>query len=155
MPLPKLTPQILAGLGVAIGLITGVTTTALVTSDGDKPSIEEVAARAPVEIPVDPREYQAAIMSAKHAAGPDSHLVDLLTGPVEPGAQVTTGVKIPLGARVTGGVSKLGEAAAFELDGFSFRDDEDWTWIEVTATNSAKKPLRFIAIFEYEPAAGP
>jgi hypothetical protein len=143
--MPKLTePQRLA-LVASLALTIGAGATAAFDRDPRKPTLPEVAQVASTKLDpalvVDTAKYHAAIVAAKQAHGGD--LVDLLSPPVEPGQNVTTGGNFPRGARLA--------EVALTVEGFSSptwtcRDDDDATWCEVTATNTSAQAQRLMAM---------
>lgn len=79
----------------------------------------------------------------------EHRVTDLLTGEVEPGAEATTGVTLPLGWRV----DDVMPAGPFEVLKQSHEDRPDGTWYEVTVRNAGPVPARFVAWVQFvEPA---
>jgi hypothetical protein len=83
----------------------------------------------------------------------NERITDLMTSVVEPGAEVTTGVSLPPGARV----SSVMPANAFTVVSQTHTDhpaDTDagvgWTWYEIRARNDGIAPLRFVAFIAYD-----
>jgi hypothetical protein len=99
-------------------------------------------------------EYSREVNAALDDAGVsrtngEKRLTDLLSAPVEPGAEVTTGVTLPLGWRVT----DVAPAGLFTIEKQSHTDREAGTWYEVTARNTGVVTTRFVAFVEFaEPA---
>lgn len=152
--MPKLTEQHKLVLSAALAFAIGAGGMAVVAGD-DKPTPDEVAkdvgSKLDPSLVVDTAKYHAAIQAAKESAGPDAKLVDLLSPPVEPGAQVTTGGNFPKGARLVGDVLLTGPAeGAFGNVSVTYRDDDNATWVEITATNTSSTTRRLTALVEYE-----
>lgn len=74
-----------------------------------------------------------------------ARVTDLLTAVVEPGADVTTGVTLPLGSRVT----DIVPGGPFTIGKQEHADREGGTWYEVTAHNGGIAPMRFVAFIEF------
>jgi len=70
---------------------------------------------------------------------------DLLTGEVEPGGTVTTGVTLPLGARASDVIGP----GTFDVVSFTHTDRKDGTWLEVVSRNTTDAPLRFVGFVTY------
>lgn len=80
----------------------------------------------------------------------ETRTTDLLTGPVQPGASVTTGVNLPPGSRVT----DLAMPDGFSAGSGNHTDSEDATWYEVSVTNTGETPKRFVGFVSFDvPAA--
>lgn len=94
----------------------------------------------PAQLDLDSRQYHAQVQAYR-----DQHpgTVDLLSGTVEPGASVTTGVTVERGSRASD-VQAVG--GSWSIGAPTARDDDASTWIEVTATNTGTEPARFVAI---------
>jgi hypothetical protein len=96
----------------------------------------------PAGKPFDAKAYSAQVR-AYRAQHPNA--VDLLTGDVQPGAQVTTGVNVELGKRPFD-VKPSGES--WSIDAVGFEDRRDSTWIEVKATNTGDMAARFMGFVD-------
>ncbi len=97
---------------------------------------------------IDTKAYQEALGAERVA---DATAIDLLSAPVAPGAEVTTGVKVTLGKRVTGIVEYVGpSAASWETISVSHTDDKIGTWVEVKARNRGTTTARLIALVRLE-----
>jgi hypothetical protein len=140
-----------AALMLAIGVASGV---AIDDDDPKQPAPHDagtVTESVDSKLTVDSAKYHEAIMAAKAAAGSGALLVDLLSSPVKPGEQVTTGVNLRAGARAVGSVELVGASVgAFTIDAVTYRDAE-MTWLEVKATNTSKEPRRLTALVEVTP----
>lgn len=124
-------PSKVDGIGIDLG-------------DAGAASVEVTRAPARAADDLDTKTYNAQI-HAYRAAHPDTF--DLLTAPVAPGAQVTTGANVELGKRAAD-VQPVG--GSWTIDAATFRDDTDHTWIEVTATNTGSEPARFVGIVKLQ-----
>jgi hypothetical protein len=95
-------------------------------------------------------EYTEHVNAAMSDAGVsrtigNERTTDLMTGPVEPGAAVKSGVSLPLGARA----SDVSAAGFFDIELVAHVDRVDSTWLEVTARNRTGAPVRFVAFVTY------
>lgn len=155
----KLTEQHKALLAAALAIAISVPVTAAVV-DGDekgseavidvepKPEAGQSVKRQPRPHEVDPDLYKAAVAPAKAAC---PACVDLLSPPVEPGASVTAGGNFPRGSRLVGDAMLTGPAdGAFSVSAATCADRGDFTWCQVTATNTSATTLRLTAMVEYE-----
>jgi hypothetical protein len=133
-------PQIAAFSGALVGAAFAV---GLLVPDS-KPAAAPPAPLPRVQIGarLDTGKHNAEML-AYRAQHPNA--VDLLTGPVEPGKQVTTGVNVEFGKRPAG-VEAVG--GSWTIDGVSFEDRAGSTWIEVKATNTGTEPARFVGMVE-------
>lgn len=85
-------------------------------------------------------------------------MTDLLSAPIAPGAQGKTGGNFPLGSRPFGilaapwaMVDLIGQASgSFTIDAVTFEDRGQYTWIEVTATNTSAEVKRLNAMIEFQ-----
>jgi hypothetical protein len=131
-------------LGVALGLVTGVSVDGPDRDDrlaGLGSALAQGSAVGPGKLDGD--AYHTAVRAAREA---DPTLVDLLTGEVEPGDVVTTGVNVTLGKRPAG-VELTGAAVGrFVVEGVTFKDGPTHTWIEVRARNTSTQRLRLTAM---------
>lgn len=140
---------LLAGL-----LATALGTVALVAIDAEHKPMTTVVYDAGVEVDAGPRVKRPLDVAAYNAAvkmvrEKDPTMVDLLTGEVEPGAEVTTEVTIPAGGRADE-VSPVGPAAGtFEVLEVTHDDTTDGTVVRVRAKNIGTEPERFIAMFHW------
>jgi hypothetical protein len=114
----------------------------LVVPDGGSKPDAPPPQTQPANIPLDVAKYHAEV-KAYRAAHPTA--VDLLTGPVAPGEQVTTGVNVELGKRPAG-VEAVG--GSWTIDAVTFEDRASSTWIEVKATNTGATAARFVGMVE-------
>ncbi len=76
----------------------------------------------------------------------ESRVTDLLTGPVEPGETVVTGVTLPAGAVVTD-VIGLG---MFEVVEHTSSPRDGMVWVEVVARNKSSAPMRFVGFVSFD-----
>ncbi len=146
-------------LALALGLIVGVA----VDGSEDKPTRDArheaigsaIAAGSAVgsasSSSVDSKAYHEAVIDIR---SDDPNAIDLLTGIVEPGAEVKTGVNIPEGRRVSPTVEYVGpHASSFSTVSITYRDDKDRpTWVELRARNNGATPARLSAFVYLEAA---
>lgn len=78
-------------------------------------------------------------------SGGPSRMTDLLTAPVQPGAEITTGVTLPLGARV----EHVSPAGQFSVVSQQHTDNDDSTWFELVVRNDGPAPMRFVGFIEF------
>lgn len=98
---------------------------------------------------LDSAEYHRAVSEFRSG---NAAAVDLLTGVVAPGVQVTTGVNLAVGARISGGVTLIGQSVgSFTIDSITYTDGDEQTWLEVKATNTSQVARRFVGVVELEP----
>lgn len=156
----KLSQEAKLALSAALALAIGVPVTAVVVSPDDPPTLSEAAEGTSGQLDpalvVNTAKYHEAVMAAKQAA-PGALVVDLLSPPVEPGESVTTGAYFPRGARLVGDFPLMGNVqfigaaeGAFSTPTVAYRDEENATWIDVTATNTSSTTRRLTALVEYE-----
>lgn len=146
------TKLILGGLlAIALG------TTALVSMEASRTDVQDLKLTfdagtdagatlnsSQVSLDVDVRAYNEAVIAARAA---DPELVDLLTGPVEPGAEVTTEVTILPGAEAHD-LEPVGPAdGMFEILEVTSEDVEGGVLVRVRARNNGPEPLRFSGVF--------
>lgn len=94
---------------------------------------------------LDTAEYHRAVRAVR-ATRPD--VTDLLTAPVEPGAEVTAEVVLAAGARVVE-VEYVGPAAGkFSEPVIEHEDRDDGTLVKVTAKNTSQMRMRMTALVE-------
>jgi hypothetical protein len=146
--MPKLTEQQRTAMIAALAGVLGAVTVAALDSDPRKPTLPEAAQavgkRLDPALIVDPAKYKETIAPAK-AAG----LVDLLSAPCDPGEACTTGGNFPKGTKLES-VAMTG--AGFSAPVATCRDDAEFTWCEVTATNESGRVQRLSAFVEVEGA---
>jgi hypothetical protein len=122
------------------------------TTPQQRTRLAAVALAAVTGLVVATRDYDEHTTAAIRDAGlsrssGETRVSDLLTEPVEPGATVSTGVFLPLGARVT----DVMPAAQFAIESQTHDDRGlDGTWYEVTARNQGPAPLRFFAFISID-----
>jgi hypothetical protein len=80
-----------------------------------------------------------------------SRVTDLMTAIVEPGAEVITGVTLPLGWRVV----DIAPAGMFAILEQKHVDGADGTWYEVRARNDGLAPMRFVGFVEFTQVESP
>lgn len=95
-------------------------------------------------------DYEEATRAALEDAGVsrsvgETRVTDLLSEPVEPGAETTTGVTLPLGWRV----DDVMPAGMFVVLKQTHEDRTDGTWYEVTVRNAGPVPARFVGWIEF------
>jgi hypothetical protein len=146
----KLTEQQRTAMIAALAGVLGAVTVAALDGDPSKPTLPETAQavgkRLDPALSVDPAKYKETIAPAK-AAHPG--LIDLFSAPCDPGEACTTGGNFPKGTKL--------ESVAMTSTGFSApvatcRDDAEFTWCEVTATNESGRVQRLSAFVEVEGA---
>lgn len=150
---------ILVGLlGIAVGTATlvavdpGPPTEVVVVGDGGVAAPTVDAAMKMKRPPLDIAAYNAAVKQVREK---DPTMVDLLTGEVEPGAEVATEVTIPAGGRADE-VSPVGPAQGmFEVLETTYVDNPDGTVVHVRARNTGTEAERFIAMFHWTVPGNP
>jgi hypothetical protein len=157
MPLAKdITERQRLALVGALALATGIVGTIALDSDPEVRKVQleqlgDAVAKGSAVVESDilkPDEYHRA-MAEVRAADPDA--VDLLTGPVDPGASVETEVVIPSG-RQFAEVELVGPSAgAFTIASIVYQPRDEGVLVRVTATNNSRTRLRLIALAHMEP----
>lgn len=153
---------------VALAAALGIATISLVTDEStparDVPRVTTTTERpsgkpARTEHEVDALAYHLAVRAHLEDAGlgPDDagriRATDLLSAPVEPGVEVTTGVNLEAGLAPAGVTLTGPSVGRFRVESVTHSETDDgYVRIEVRATNTSPDTLRLTALLTVEPA---
>lgn len=143
--MPAFSPTKITALASSMALVVGIGLGKVTTTDENGQPVQVPAPAPQAQPAAAPLDVAAYSQQARAFRDQNPTAVDLLTGPVLPGEQVTTGVNVDLGKR-PGEVSPV--SGSWVIDAVTFVDGDDATWIEVKATNTGATPARFVGMLE-------